>query len=198
MTVTKRPKVNSKAQTELDKIDNQFKEFDNQVKEMTMERMNAAPKEEVEPQTKLSSKEIEKSKDLYLKPKKRIGDNQKFNEKFRADWEFQKEYVHFIAEHREIRGDIIEIWTHPFGGVPAEYWEVPTNKPIWGPRYLAEQIQRKCYHRLMMDQKVITESTGMGQMYGALTVDTTVQRLDATPVSSKKSVFMGKRDFSAA
>ena len=157
--------------------------------------MNKAPKQEVEPQTKLSSKEIEKSHDIYLKPQRKIADNQKFNEKFRSDWEFDKEYVQFIAEHKELIGENIEIWTHPYGGVGAEYWEVPTNKPVWGPRYLAEQIKRKCYHRLVMKQNVITETNGIGQMYGAIAADTTVQRLDAIPVSSKKSVFMGSQNF---
>lgn len=46
-----------------------------------------------------------------------------------------------------------------------------------------------------MDQTVITESTGAGQMFGALAVDTTVQRLDAHPVSAKKSVFMGSSGY---
>jgi len=58
---------------------------------------------------------------------------------------FQKEYVQFIAENKEIIGETIEIWTRPFGGMPAEFWKVPVNKPVWGPRYLAEQIKR-CYY----------------------------------------------------
>ena len=51
-----------------------------------------APKEEVEAQTKLSSKEIAKSKDIYLKPIKTISRSKesKFNEKFRNDWNFAK------------------------------------------------------------------------------------------------------------
>ena len=184
-----------KLDKELEKVEKQFEAFDSSVKSMTLDRMNQAPKEECEPQTKLSSEEIAKSKDIYLKPKKTIPCRDKFNENFRKDYEFSKEYVQFVAEHKEIIGDNIEIWTRPFGGMPAEYWEVPTNKPLWGPRYLAEQIKSKAYHRLTMQQNVITESNGYGQMYGALAVDTTVQRLDAHPVNKKKSFFMGANSF---
>ncbi len=191
----KTPKSNSLAKKELDKAQQQFDKFDENVKQMTMDRMNVAPKEDVEPQTKLSSREIANKQDIYLKPKRRIEDRQKFNESFRDEWNFQKEYVHFIAEHKELIGENIELWTHPYGGMGAEYWEVPTNKPVWGPRYLAEQIKRKCYHRLTMQQNNIGGSDHMGQYFGTLAVDTTVQRLDANPVSSRKSVFMGANNF---
>jgi len=182
--------TNSAAQEEIDRVEQQFDNFDAEVKSMTMERMSMAPKEEVEQQTKLSSREIAKSKDITLKPDKVITTHQKFNEKFRDEWEFQKQMVHFIAEHKEIQGDTIELWTRPFGGVSAEFWKVPTNKPVWGPRYLAEQIKRKCYHRLSMEENRIVSQDGMGSYTGQLVVDKAVQRLDAIPVSSRKSVFM--------
>jgi hypothetical protein len=89
---------------------------------------------------------------------------------------------------------MIEIWTRPYGGVPAEFWKVPVNKPIWGPRHLAEQIKRCSYHRLSM-QNTTTNSDGVGQYYGSLAVDSTIQRLDARPVSTRKSIFMGSKNF---
>jgi hypothetical protein len=190
-----KPKSNSEVVNELEKAQEQFDKFDQEVKSMTMDRMNASPKEESEPQTKLSSREIDKKPDIYLKPERSLSDRQKFNEDFRKDWNFQKEYVQFIAEHKEIIGEVIEIWTHEFGGTPCEFWKVPTNKPLWGPRYLAERIKNCRYHRLTMQQSVTTGADGMGQYYGALAVDTTVQRLDALPVSTRKSVFMGVHNF---
>lgn len=193
--VDKPKSTSSLAEKELDSAQKQFETFDNQIKDMTMDRMNTAPKTEQEPQVKLAQSEIAKSKDIYLKPIKSIGSPQKFNEKFRELWEFDKEYVQFIAENHEIIGEDIEMWTRPYGGIPAEQWKVPVNKPVWGPRYLAEQLKRKHYHRLTMSQNVVTESNGFGQMYGALAVDTTIQRLDARPVSNRKSVFMGAKSF---
>ncbi len=180
-----------KKNDELAKAKEQIDQFEESVKNLTMDRMNTAPQEDVEPQTKLSQREIEKSKDIYLKPERAIADRQKFNEDYRKDWEFEKEYVQFIAEHKELIGEVIEIWTHPRGGIPAEFWKVPTNKPIWGPRYLAEQIRKCKYHRLKSEQSQFTNSDGMGQYYGSMVVDTTVARLTAEPVSSRKSVFMG-------
>jgi hypothetical protein len=129
-----------------------------------------------------------------LKPKRTIGCRDKFNEAYREQYNFDKEYVKFIGENKEIIGENIEIWTRPYGGMPAEMWEVPVNTPVWGPRYLAEQIKRKFYHRLIMKQNVVS-SDGIGQMYGQMAVDTTVPRLDARPVSTHKSVFMGAVNF---
>jgi hypothetical protein len=193
-----KPKTtNSASERELAQAEKQFDKFDSDIKEMTMDRMNMAPKQEVEPQTKLSQIDIEKSKQTYLKPNKSIGcgPKDKFNEKFRSAWEFDKEYVQFIAENKEIIGETIDIWTRPYGGIPAEYWNVPVNKPLWGPRYLAEQIKRKSYHRLVMQENRSAGADGMGQYYGTMAVDTTIPRLDAKPVSSRKSVFMGAEAF---
>ena len=191
MSEKAKPKI---AQTELDKLGDQFEKFNDNVQALTLDRMNQAPKQDTEPQTKLSSSEIEKSKDIYLKPQRSIGSGQKFNEKFREQWNFDKEYVQFIAENNECKGDTIELWTRPYGGLPAEFWQVPVNKPVFGPRHLAEQIKRACYHRLTM-QNTTTNADGVGQYYGALAVDSTVQRLDARPVSTRKSVFMGSKSF---
>ena len=177
---------------ELDRLQTQFEHVEESITDMTLDKMNEAPKKELEPQTKLARSEIDEMKQIYLKPKCTINVNQKFNEKFRADYEFDKEYVQFIAENNESKGDAIELWTRKYGGKPAEMWTVPVNKPVWGPRYLAEQIRGCTYHRLVMDEKKTTGYDEKGnQHYGVMAVDTTVNRLDARPVSSKKSIFMG-------
>ncbi len=187
-----KPKVNpnSLAAQEMEKIEKQFDKFDSEVKEMTLDRLNATPKVETEEQTKIAQKDIRKMNDVYLKPLRSIASREKFNERFREKLNFDKEYVHFIAENKEIIGETLEFWTKPYPGMPAEFWNVPANKPVHAPRYVAEQIKRKFYHRLTMDQTVTTGADGMGQYYGQVAVDTTIQRLDARPVSTKQSVFM--------
>ncbi len=189
-----RPKAPSK-ETELQKLQKKFDEYDERIKELTLDRMNQAPKLEVEPQTKMSSNEIAKSTDIYLKPKRTISSTEKFNEDYRAKWNHSKEYVQFIAENKEIIGEMIELWTKPYAGVPAEFWEVPTNKPIWGPRYLAEQISRCTYHRMISEQSSIVSADGMGTYHGQIVVDKTIARLEANPVIQNKSVFMGSKTF---
>lgn len=194
--MVQKPKVsNSLAEKEMEKAEAQFQEFDQNIKEMTLDRMNTTPIKDEEPQTKLSQKDIEKSKDIYLKPKRTIASKEKFNEDYREEYNFAKEYVQFIAENKEIIGESIEIWTKPFAGMPAEEWVVPTNKPVWGPRYLAERIHGCKYHRFVMQQNVGTGTDGMGQYYGSMAVDTTIQRLDAVPASTRKSIFMGATKF---
>ena len=175
---------------ELNKAQEEVNKFEDSVKDLVELRQDSKP-EETERQTKMSSNEIRNAKDIYLKPSKSIPDRQKFNDKFRDDWNYKKEYVNFIAEHKELIGEVIEIWTHPFGGVGAEFWEVPTNKPIWGPRYLADQIQKSSYRRLIMTNTT-TSQTGVGSFYGQLAEDTKIQRLDAYPVRSARSHFGSK------
>ena len=192
--MSEKPKsTNSLSERELDKAAKTFDKFDQEVKNLTLDRMNESPRDKSE--MSLSQKEIQNSKDIYLKPERSIGGRDKFNEEFRDDYEFSKEYVHFVAEHKEIPGDTIEVWTRPFGGMPAEFWKVPSGKPVWGPRYLAEQLKRKFYHRLKTDQGMVTSADGNGQYYGSLVVDSTVARLDAQPVSPRKSIFMGSGSF---
>lgn len=191
----KAPVSSGTAQKELDKVEKQFEEFDANVKALTLDRMNEAPKQEHEPQTKTSNRELQKAKEVYLKPDKTISCRDKFNEKYRTDWEFAKQYVYFLAENKEIIGEMIELWTKPFAGIPAEFWKVPVNKPLWGPRYLAEQIKRASYHRLIMDESKVAENNRAGSLYGQMAVDSVVQRLDARPVSQNKSIFMGAEGF---
>lgn len=188
-------KVKTSAENELESAKQQIDAFEKNVNDLTLDRMNAAPKEDSEPQRNMSSQEIKKNNDIYLKPTKSIARRDKFNEKFRNQYNYDKELVYFIAENREIIGEDIELWTGKYGGMPVEFWKVPTNKPVWGPRYLADQIKSCAYHRLTMRNDIITESGGYGQMYGALAVDTTVQRLDARPATKRTSVFMGASGF---
>lgn len=194
--MVQKPKaVSSLAEKEMDKVEKQFQEFDSQVKEMTLDRMNTAPQKEVEPQTKMSQADIEKSKEIYLKPRRSIGSREKFNEDYRKEYNFAIEYVRFIAENKEIIGEDIELWTKPFAGMPAEEWKIPTNKPIWAPRHVAERLTNCKYHRMKMEQNSMNGSDGMGTYYGTMAVDSTIQRLDAIPVSNSKSIFSGATRF---
>lgn len=193
-----KPVVNSFGQAELDKTEKQFDAFNKEVEEKTgvvpaPKRMDLSRRSDVEMQVPLSQNQIASSKDIYLKPKKSVGSKEKFNEKFRESWEFDKQKVAFIAEHKEIQGENLDLWTKPYPGVPAEEWIIPVNTPVWGPRYLAEQIKRKYYNRLSMAETKQTSSDGMGTYHGQLIVEEQKQRLDAIPVvKNKTSIFMGE------
>lgn len=188
-----KPKANtSLAAQELDKAEAHFQAFDDNVKQLTLDRMNQAPRLDLEPQTKISQQDLAKTKDIYLKPHRTHGSKEKFNEKFRDDYNYAKEYVQFTAEHKELIGETIDMWTKPYPGMPAEEWLVPTNKPVWGPRYLKEQIQRCNYHVLSMSERT-TGSNQYGADFGQLVADKIVNRIDAHEVSKNRTVFMGAR-----
>jgi hypothetical protein len=194
--VDKPKPTSSLTERELIKAEEQFKAFDDNIQQMTMDRMNQAPKEDVEPLHRLAQKDIVDSKDIYLKPFRTIPSREKFNEKFREDYNFSKEYVKFIPEHKELQGEEITLWTKPYPGCGAEEWKIPTGKPVWAPRYVAERLHGSTYHRLVMQQNVSTGTDGLGtQYYGQMAVDTIVQRLDAIPVSNRKSIYMGAKGF---
>jgi len=185
------------SEKQLDEAQQQFTAFDDEIKSMTLDRMNEAPKKEIEPQMKLSRSEIDKNNSMYLKPIKTVScsPKDKFNEKFRSEYNEAKEYVNFTAVNNEIIGETIDLWTRPFGGMPAEEWKVPTNRPVWGPRYLANQIKNCTYHTMTMQQSTMTGSASEGSYYGSMAVQATVQRLDAHPVNDKKQIFMGSNNF---
>lgn len=194
-------KVNNFGERELQRAQEQFDKFDKQVKELNVDELNKAPLEEGEPQTKLSSSEVNKSQEIWLKPIKsfppgqhpKTGKWETFNEKYRKEWEYDKEYVRFIAENLEIIGESIDTWTKPYPGIPCEEWIVPTNKPVYGPRYLAEQIKRKRYHVLRMEDHAVAGSDYAGTYVGSIVAKQTKQRLDAhkapeTQISFHKKV----------
>ena len=186
------PQVNSAGERELDRAEKQFKAFDESVQSLTLDRMNEAPIKEVEQQTKIASKDRLETDGIHLRPHRSIGSKEPFNENYRKQYEFDMEQVCFIAENNEIIGEDIDMWTKPYAGMPAQWWKVPVNKIVYGPRHLAEQIKRCRYHRLRMEESVNTGQDGHGTYYGTMVADTTIPRLDARPASSSKSIFMGR------
>lgn len=158
--------------------------FESQVKSLTTDELSKAPLKEEEPQTKLSTREVAKTDGYYLKPDRTISCREKFNETYRDEYNYRREYVRFIAEHRELIGQEIEAWTKPFAGISAEFWKIPTNKVVIGPRYLAEQISSRAYTRLTMDDTKTVGGDGMATYYGQLVATNKIQRLNAMPAAS--------------
>lgn len=190
-----RPKVDAETMKKLEVSDEQNNDSLKASLVSAKESMPNAVVKDYEPQTKLSQNEKLDIDAIVLKPRNIIASRDRFNERFRKDWEFAKEYVRFICENRECPGDVIEVWTRPYGGLPAEYWVVPTNKPVIGPRHLAEQIRGRIYHKMVMhgDQQANQhrdQVTGAYQMYGAIAVQEKCPRLTAEPVHETRSVFM--------
>lgn len=190
VNMAEKPKINSVGEKELEKCETQIKALPEQAKELIMmDRMKLVPKIEYEGQPEISQQDVAKSRDIYLKPRNYVASQEKFNEKWRKSYEYDKEYVQFVGSNTEIREEEIPLWTKPYPGCPAEFWKVPVNKPVWGPRYLMEQLQRKQYHVLEMKNESVGNEGG-NQYYGKLAIQTVRQRLDAREISSRKSISM--------
>jgi hypothetical protein len=178
-----RPKLNSESAKELEKVQVQFDKFDDNVKSLTDVNLSA-PIADFEPQTKMSTREATRHEAEYIKPARTIGSKEPFNEKFRAESEQAKKYVRCIAENREIIGERCEFWTKPFPGYPAEFWQLPVNKPICVPGYVAKRLSECSYSRMTMDDSKTVSSDGMGTYYGTMVVKDRIQRLDARSVGN--------------
>lgn len=186
-----RPKAqDSTMNKELLKAEEQFEAYDKNIKDLTLDRMNKASFEHLEMQMPMSRSDVRNSADIYLKPHRSIPSREKFNEDYRDQYNKSKEYTQFTAENREIIGETIDIWTKPFAGMPAEWWQVPVNKPVWGPKYLRDQIKKARYHRLRSEMSNPMSADGMGQYYGGVVVDTIIPRLDCYDVYKEISVSM--------
>ena len=118
---------------------------------------------------------------------------ERFNERYRDDYNKAKEYVKFVAKNNEVKGEKCEPWTKPFPGIPAEFWQIPVGIPVWGPKYLRDRLQKCGYHIMKMDQSTMNNTDGMGQYYGSMVVDDYINRIDAEEVSENRRVFMGAR-----
>ena len=178
------PKINSDSARELAKAEDQFQAFEKNIGDLTLDRMNASPVPETEPQTKLSTKEVEKIDAPYIKPIRSINSREPFNEKYRDLHKKAWQYIKCIVENNEILGEAVEVWTKRFPGDPAHFWKVPVNKPVYLPRLLAEQLQQCRYHRMTMEASngQVAGSDGMGTYIGSMVVDHTKQRIDCRPV----------------
>lgn len=174
--MTRPPKIRSEDEQKFAQMANDLDNITSKVK--SLDPMNKGQVEETEEQTKLSDREIAKYDAPYIKPARAIFGREPFNEKFRKTWEKAWEYVKCIVEQKECPEEIVEKWTKEFPGDPAHFWEIPVNKPIYLPRFVAHQITQCNYRKLIMDQSQETQRSGIGTMYGALVVEKVEQRID--------------------
>lgn len=182
-----RPRLNSKAQNELNAAEEKFDEFKEQCTTLSQDAPKDLPVEDRAPQTQMSRNDLRRARDLHLKPSRTIFPSanpktqkfETFNERYRKDYEQKKEYIQFIAENKEIIGETLTVWTKPFAGIPAEEWSVPVNQPVWGPRYLYDKIRKCRYTRLFMDESRQTSTDGNITHYGQMVAKSKIQRLDA-------------------
>lgn len=191
MTESKKPRVNSEGQRELEKVEGQINKFSESVSE-ARENRASLPIQEAEPQTKKSQDEMSRSKVIYLKPKRTFPSREKFNEKYRDEYNRQSEYVEFIAENNEVKGESIDFCIKKFPGMSVEEWVVPVNKEVAAPLYVKERIQ-ECGYTIFKTADSSTSSEGGVVYYGQMVAEERKSRLTAREISRAPRIFMGNR-----
>lgn len=185
------PKVNSEGQKELKRAQEKFDTFNEEMKSYNPFDTNASNLE-TDPQTKISTREANKIDAPYIKPIRSISrtnyqtsksdSRSYFDEKHRKLHDEDWEYVKCIVENAEIPGESVEVWTAKWGCDPAHFWRVPVNKPVMIPRLLAMQLAKCQYHKLIMNDSVVTEQSHVGTITGGIVVDVVKNRINARPV----------------
>jgi hypothetical protein len=193
MTESKRPRVNNEGQKELDKVESQIDKFSDSVS-LASERNQNLPFKETEPQTKLSQAEINASSNIYLKPKRIFPSREKFNEKFRDEFNRQSQYVEFIAENHEVKGESIDLCIKKFPGMPVEEWIVPVNKNVSAPLYVKERIQQ-CGYTVFTTVDRSTGSEGGIVYYGQMVSEEVKSRLSVKEVVRKSRIYLPNKIF---
>ena len=176
--MSRKPNI-SRSEQQLEKAAEKFDEFAQQVKSLSVDEKANLPSQETEPQTKLSKKEANSLDAPVIKPNRAIFSKEKFNEKMRSEYEVRSKLVKCIVENNEIIGERIEKWTKRWPGEPAHFWQIPVNKPIYLPKFLAEELQNCCYHRLVMEE---APQTAEGALTHSLVSKETRHRLDCRSV----------------
>lgn len=155
-----------------------------QMSSLTQEEIKKAPMANEEPVMLLSKEEIAAYDAPVIQPSRSFPTKSKPNPKEAKERRRGWEYVKCIAENLEIINEKIEFWHNKFLGDPCYFWEVPVNKPIYLPRFIAEHLSTRHYHRFTMADRSGREFTEPGATAGdeRLVVKETRHRLNCRSV----------------
>ena len=176
------------ANRELEKVEKQFDKTDEELASLTVDEMAKAPLKTLEPQTKMSKKEVQEFDAPVIRhckgfqmtiPKSGV------DPKFKPLIEHDEEFIKVICENNEVIGEHIELWSGNFPGQICGFYQVPVNIPVYVPRKVAKRIRASRYHRIKMAERPMSQlqhemsSDGVSsQPSGVITVTETKQRLD--------------------
>jgi len=183
-----RPKLNAAGEEQLDLVEDQIK------KSVEVEVDRTIASKETEPQTKIAQVDLEKSSIRYLKPKRTFPSKEKFNEKFRDEYNQKKEYVEFIAENNEVKGETIDLCLKLFPGMSVEEWVIPVNIPVSAPKYVRDRLD-ECGYTVFVTNDTRTGKEEGVTYYGQLVAEERRQRLCTRDISRSKRINMGHRIF---
>lgn len=204
------PKVNYEGQKELAKVDEAFEKVTEAI--ASCDSLDPkVPVEQVDPYTKLSKRQMALADAQYVTPVKIVNrveggkHNAKnyFNEAHRPLYKKDWEWIKVVIENKESIGHPVEKWTAEWGCDPAMFWIIPTNRPVYIPRFVARSIKKCRYIQRTMEsdetkmissdnsRDIPTEGAVSGpclpgaEFYGTFKSAQYRQRLDANLYSEK-------------
>lgn len=155
-----KPQLSSgKAQQEIDRVEAQLDAAKEAIDNLSIDKIESeAPQaEELEQQTKISKKQEREYDAPVIKPFSSEPSpgmrNPKFQEVIKRcakKTAKAKELVRVIVENNEVIGETVEAWIGTLPGEPVTRWIVPVNMPIYIPRFVAEHLASRKYHRIKM------------------------------------------------
>jgi hypothetical protein len=111
---------------------------------MTVDKITemAPPAEELEPQVKMTNREMaSKLGLLYIEPKKTLPAFGTLNPKQEREHAYDWEYVKGIFENPIISRESVKFWYSKYPGDKDCLWEIPPNRPVFVPRMIAKHLE---------------------------------------------------------
>ena len=112
-----------------------------------------APEVEQQPAVEMSYKDFKATDAPVITFSRAFAAPGKPNPKCEAERRRGWQYVKCICENFEVFGETIELWQCRWPGDPHSFWQVPVNKPIYLPRFVAEHLASRKYHRFKMEDR---------------------------------------------
>ena len=123
-------------------------ETEQSLKELTVDKINETPDVELEPQTKLTNRQLADSLGCkYIEPLSKLKAIGTLPEKLRKQHARDWEYVKGIYENINEIGQAITFSLCLYPGDPDCVWKIPANTPVYVPRMVANHLENvQQYH----------------------------------------------------
>lgn len=131
-----------------EKIVRQVEDFSNAVQDMR-NAMNKTPEAVSERQMKVTSFQKQFPDALYLEPKHRIPTKGVRNSEKDKNKDYLHEYVVGIFESQLV-GSKLTLWKDGLPGDDFCMWEIPVNRPVGIPRFLAQHLSKELKWKEML------------------------------------------------
>ena len=175
-----RPKMDKVTESGVEILESLTKEM----RDMNLDEIEKrAPEvDEIDPQTIMSKKNLEKYDAPFIKPSKSFATKSKPCSQEEKERKRGWEYIKCVAENIEVPGELVSFWHNKFLGDPYYFWNIPVNIPIYIPRFIAEHLASRHYHVFHMRDYSNPAAIGDVGQDGAMTVKSTKKRIDCRSV----------------